>query len=434
MYYSNRHSQRLGDGILLFAHQKDPEAVVEEAVAVVVVDQQFPSVGPQRGDVFREQAVLLLPFGVGVPALFAPRSGVDLGEVMRLAMVFQQVFLALNMPARRWADVNDFRAVYRRLRGFERALRHDEKDQWRRDEPPTDAEPFGSGERRRAATPQPPSPVGGVWAEEEGGAPNGVEIDPEVPWRASPVQPYRPPICKSVARAARVASRGRPSLPSTGPSRGPRVPAAPLAEPNGAAAEGSIDLGPFSRSSATRPPRHAGAAAAATDATCEAERLAYPALPGSLVASRLAHQATVASAVTSGSSSEAAAEHLECPAAAPAGSLVATRLAHFGLLAHEAAAPPPTPLPTPLAETPALAELSPTALRNSARGLLPPRHLEDALTTPSPPADAADGPLNGRASELDPLNGNPAELDSPRVPSQTSPPRGPRPAQAMEML
>lgn len=66
-----------------------------------------------------EQTVILLPYLITGPMLYADRNRISLGMVTRTSHSFSNLFDALNILSDRWVDVTDFLSVMRRLKEFE---------------------------------------------------------------------------------------------------------------------------------------------------------------------------------------------------------------------------------------------------------------------------------------------------------------------------
>ena len=69
-----------------------------------------------------EQFVVILPYVITGPLLFASDRRITLGKVTQVSHAFGNVFDALNILSDRWIDVTDWVSVVRRLREFEGAV------------------------------------------------------------------------------------------------------------------------------------------------------------------------------------------------------------------------------------------------------------------------------------------------------------------------
>lgn len=69
-----------------------------------------------------EQAVVLLPYLIVAPLLYATEGRVTLGKVTQTSHAFSNVFDALSVLADRWVDVTEFMSVVMRLRQWETML------------------------------------------------------------------------------------------------------------------------------------------------------------------------------------------------------------------------------------------------------------------------------------------------------------------------
>ena len=68
------------------------------------------------------QVVILIPFFLCGPRLFDPSSPIQMGLLVQVSDAFQQTFSSLAVGMDRWASVNDFRSVVRRLTEWEAHL------------------------------------------------------------------------------------------------------------------------------------------------------------------------------------------------------------------------------------------------------------------------------------------------------------------------
>lgn len=69
-----------------------------------------------------EQFVVILPYVITGPLLFATDHRITLGKVTQVSHAFGNVFDALNILSDRWIDVTDWVSVMRRLREFEASV------------------------------------------------------------------------------------------------------------------------------------------------------------------------------------------------------------------------------------------------------------------------------------------------------------------------
>ena len=72
-----------------------------------------------------EQAVVLLPYMLVAPLLYATAGRVTLGKVSQTSHAFGHVFGALSILSDRWVEFTEFMSVVRRLREWERVLGQD---------------------------------------------------------------------------------------------------------------------------------------------------------------------------------------------------------------------------------------------------------------------------------------------------------------------
>ena len=71
---------------------------------------------------FFEQAVVVLPYTITAPLLYASHGRITLGLVTKTSHSFSNVFDAMNVLSDRWIDVTEFLSCTRRLREFEAQL------------------------------------------------------------------------------------------------------------------------------------------------------------------------------------------------------------------------------------------------------------------------------------------------------------------------
>ena len=69
-----------------------------------------------------EQAVVILPYALVAPRLFADSSNrqLTLGQLVKVTNAFGKVFSSLNVISDSWLSINEWRSCLRRLREFER--------------------------------------------------------------------------------------------------------------------------------------------------------------------------------------------------------------------------------------------------------------------------------------------------------------------------
>lgn len=67
-----------------------------------------------------DQVMIVLPYAVVAPRLFADEAAITLGVLVKSTNAFAKVFDSVNVISENWMAVNEFRSVWRRLREFER--------------------------------------------------------------------------------------------------------------------------------------------------------------------------------------------------------------------------------------------------------------------------------------------------------------------------
>lgn len=73
-----------------------------------------------------EQYVVMLPYMVAAPLLFAPEPvTITLGTLVKLSNAFGKVFGSFNIVGDNWASINDFCSCVVRLREFEKSISRD---------------------------------------------------------------------------------------------------------------------------------------------------------------------------------------------------------------------------------------------------------------------------------------------------------------------
>jgi len=66
-----------------------------------------------------DQTMVILPYAIVAPRLFAMENAITLGIVVKVTNSFGKVFDSFNVISENWLQLNEFLSVVRRLRGFE---------------------------------------------------------------------------------------------------------------------------------------------------------------------------------------------------------------------------------------------------------------------------------------------------------------------------
>lgn len=66
-----------------------------------------------------DQGTVIVPYLIAAPRLFRAKDPYTLGTLIQATNAFSKVFHSISIVSDSWAQINAFRSVYRRLRGFE---------------------------------------------------------------------------------------------------------------------------------------------------------------------------------------------------------------------------------------------------------------------------------------------------------------------------